>query len=575
MVLVAEDIITQNILLFSNNSKIESVISSNDVLPDCNILFARIDGDIFNQFDGHAPHIAIIDSTSSPQNCIEISGAIKQRFNIPVILLIDPDNLGDLIQATNYAIDSVLCHPVQNKQLITSIQFHLLKIKQNQKKLCMPRQCNIVTQHIKKVDKYKYYTEENVLLLDRQDFINKVENLLEQIDNKNAINACIKLEVIDRRDQENPHWKKESLNLLNRLTNHIRRQIRFGDILARDTGYQYLLLFPNLDKFTASNVIKRINQSVSDLLSDHENGLGLQVAAGASIFDQHADAGVIIDSMERALEEAMRMGDRAFIIKSLLDPECETNANKVSYANIIQNALNEDSFFLDYQPIISLADDSIKHYEALLRLQDKEGNFFQPWKIISVAEHNHKIREIDIRILDHVMRKISSLEQNREQLNICVNLSGTHFGDKSLLEDICILIDYYGIDPSHLVFEMTETAAVKDLSYAYSFITRLKELGCQFGLDDFGTGYASFSYLRALPVDYLKIDGTFVKEILENPADQLFVKAIVDVARGINVKTIAECVEDKKTLEMLTAFGVDFAQGFYIGRPAPLNLARN
>ena len=116
-------------------------------------------------------------------------------------------------------------------------------------------------------------------------------------------------------------------------------------------------------------------------------------------------------------------------------------------------------------------------------------------------------------------------------------------------------------------------AAIKDLESASRFIASLKDLGCQFGLDDFGTGYASFSYLRALPVDYLKIDGIFVKEIINNTADQLFVRAIVDVAQGMGVKTIAECVEDKDTLDMLTSIGVDFAQGYYIGHPDHLSLS--
>lgn len=574
MGLIVNKAFAAKILLLSDDNEIQSGICNDDNLSDFQLLFVSQEGDIFNQINGHIPQLAIIDSSYNRNNTIEISAALKKRFNIPIILLIEPENMAHLHQATQASVDSVFSKPLHFEQLAVSINFYLLMTRQDEVKIHQPRYCNAIKQN-KRNDKPAFFPEQYVHVLDKQDFVFKLSSFLEKLDNQNTTGACLKLAVFDGRHRENPHWKKESLNLLNRLTTHIQRIIRIGDVLARDMGYQFLLLFPGMDKYTLSNVTKRINHSVSDLVCNYGDKSELIVVSGAAIFDQDAAVAQVIDSLEMSLDEASKKGNGACIINSLLEPGSEKNSNKVSYANIIKNALEQDTFFLHYQPIISLADHSIRHYEALLRLQDNEGNYFQPRKLVSVAEHNQQIREIDTRILDHVMKRLVSLDTTKDQLIISVNLSGTHFGDKRLLEDICTLIDFYGIDPGQLVFEMTETAAVKDLEQASSFISRLKEFGCHFGLDDFGSGYASFSYLRALPVDYLKIDGIFIKEILENRADQLFVKAIVDVAKGINVKTIAECVEDRATLDILTEMGVDFAQGYYIGHPQLLSLAKD
>ena len=154
-------------------------------------------------------------------------------------------------------------------------------------------------------------------------------------------------------------------------------------------------------------------------------------------------------------------------------------------------------------------------------------------------------------------------------IKFSINLSGRLIGDEDILNFLKELINETGVDPKNIIFEITETAAVRDLSKAAAFVDQLKDVGCSFALDDFGVGFTSFLYLRDLNVDYIKIDGSFIRKLHENDKDQLFVKALADIARGMKIKTIAEFVENEEILEILKHLGVDYAQGFFVGKPAP------
>lgn len=568
MVLAVNDSLYPRVLFFSNDMDIRKSISGDSSSPDFDILFVTSLDNISHWLTRHVPQLAIIDLDFDISMNTEIVRLLKINYNLPIILIIDPDNDSQLKQAARVKADSIFIKPFYPQQLNVYVRYYLMKATENECQTYIPHRRDESRKKFLKIKKHSGDSDEYIL--DKQDFIHKLAELTKCSENEGITNSCILFNISDNNSKENHVWKKVSSNISNLIYRHLETQIRIEDTLARDVDYRYFILFTDMDKYIALQVIRRIIASLSDLLSNMKANGNMKISAGGVVFDNTINMNIILNSLELFLEESRTMDDSSFILKSLLDEKSKSNSKKVSYANIIQNALNNDQFFVHYQPIISLYNNSINHYEALIRLHDSDGNYLSPRNIISVAESNRQIKNIDIRVLDIVMRKLISFKCIPDDLMISINLSGTHFGDESLLQDICVLIDYYGVAPSHLVFEMTETAAVKDLRKASNFISKLNDLGCHFGLDDFGTGYASFSYLRALPVDYLKIDGTFVREIVNNPADQLFVKAIVEVARGLNVKTIAECVEDRETLEMLAILGVDFAQGYFIGRPKPL-----
>ncbi len=232
----------------------------------------------------------------------------------------------------------------------------------------------------------------------------------------------------------------------------------------------------------------------------------------------------------------------------------------------LARAIEEDLFVLHFQPIVALADGRVCHHEALLRLADEPGGMLvAPGRFLPAAERYGLVRDIDRMVLG----KVIALLADRDDVTLAVNLSALSVTDEAMLALLERLLDEHRIDPSRLIVEVTETAAISDMDRARDFCTGVQALGCAVALDDFGAGFGSFQYLKHLPFTYLKIDGDFIRGLPGSRTDQLVVKALVGVVRGMGRRTIAEFVGDVPTLEMLRSYGVDYAQGFAIGRPQP------
>jgi EAL domain-containing protein (putative c-di-GMP-specific phosphodiesterase class I) len=235
----------------------------------------------------------------------------------------------------------------------------------------------------------------------------------------------------------------------------------------------------------------------------------------------------------------------------------------------LRRALTEDLFVLHYQPIVSLQDGRVSHYEALVRLADQpDGSLVAPGRFLPAAERYGLIRDIDRMVLGKVAALLAR-ETGEGGVRIAMNVSALSVSDGEMLGHIEHGLALHDVDPARLVVEVTETAAISDMRRASAFCEGVQALGCAVALDDFGTGFGSFHYLKRLPFSYLKIDGDFIRGLLRSQTDQLVVKALVGVARGLGRHTIAEFVGDRPTMVMLRSFGVDFAQGYEIGRPHP------
>ncbi len=233
----------------------------------------------------------------------------------------------------------------------------------------------------------------------------------------------------------------------------------------------------------------------------------------------------------------------------------------------VRHALAEDLFVLHYQPIVALANGRVAHHEALLRLADDPRAGEQPPALfLPAAERGGLIGDIDRMVLD----KVTALLAARPEGALAVNVSALSLADGALLNHIARRLSRLQLDPARLIVEVTETAAIADMDAARAFCGGVRALGCAIALDDFGAGFGSFQYLKHLPYDYLKIDGGFVRGLPGSRTDQLVVQALVSVARGMGRRSVAEFVGDETTLSMVRAYGVDYAQGFHIGRPAPL-----
>jgi EAL domain-containing protein (putative c-di-GMP-specific phosphodiesterase class I) len=238
--------------------------------------------------------------------------------------------------------------------------------------------------------------------------------------------------------------------------------------------------------------------------------------------------------------------------------------------------LEQDRFQLVYQPIVSIPQGNVQDYEVLVRMKCDDGEVILPGGFMPAAERFGLIHAVDRWIVNRAIRYLAKMRLDNDELRFSINLSGKAFEDDLLLPLIQRLIQETGLDPAWLTFEITETAAIANLSAAATFIGALKQIGCQFALDDFGSGFSSFAYLKHLPVDKLKIDGSFVQNMATSAVDQAMVKSMNEVAHALGKVTIAEYVENRESLELLREIGVDFAQGNFLGKPreALLNIAR-
>lgn len=234
----------------------------------------------------------------------------------------------------------------------------------------------------------------------------------------------------------------------------------------------------------------------------------------------------------------------------------------------LRRALDGGLFVLHFQPIVRLSDRSVSHHEALVRLADEaDGSLVAPGRFLPAAERYGLIREIDRMVIDQVAMLLG--ESVEREPRIAVNVSALSVTDKTMLAFIERRLRWHGADPSQLVVEITETAAISDMDSAREFCAGVLALGCDLALDDFGAGFGSFEYLRHLPYSYLKIDGDFIRRLPISRTDQLLVRALAGVVRGMGGETIAEFVGDETTMGMLRSYGVDYAQGYAVGHPQP------
>jgi EAL domain-containing protein (putative c-di-GMP-specific phosphodiesterase class I) len=246
---------------------------------------------------------------------------------------------------------------------------------------------------------------------------------------------------------------------------------------------------------------------------------------------------------------------------------------RITWAERIRDALEEDRFTLYAQPIVELSSGEVRQHELLLRMLDEQGEVIPPAAFIGIAERFDLMQELDRWVVAHAIRHMGRQRRLGRELVFEVNISGSSTGDPDLLTIIQRELLANDVDPVNLVLEVTETTAVSNIPRAQEFAQRLAEMGCRFALDDFGAGFGSFYYLKHLPFDILKIDGEFVRSCTSSQTDQLLVRAAVEIARGMGKETIAEYVGDAETVELLRELGVDYAQGFHVGRPAPLHQA--
>ncbi|MFT7413810.1 MAG: EAL domain-containing protein (putative c-di-GMP-specific phosphodiesterase class I), partial [Methylophagaceae bacterium] len=334
---------------------------------------------------------------------------------------------------------------------------------------------------------------------------------------------------------------------------------------------EFAIILPDIDSATAISIAEKIAAELA-IMNITFNNIRFKLTCSIGLLEfplANLSIDELISNADLAMYQAKAIGKNTWHQFHIDDEARSQLETRVLWKQKIVDALENNRFIFYYQPIMNIRKRTVSHYEMLIRMQDADGTIHPPFTFIQVAEDTGLINGIDHLVLQHGIYKQAELDAKGLETSLSINLSGHAVDDKLLFPLVKRLLDDSNVNPESLIFELTETAAVADIIQAKQLMVQLNQLGCRFSLDDFGTGFASFRYMRELPVDIVKIDGSFITNLAENPDDQLFVKALVDVARGMGKKTVAEFVENAETLALLHAFGVDYAQGYYIGKPQP------
>lgn len=345
---------------------------------------------------------------------------------------------------------------------------------------------------------------------------------------------------------------------------------RFGDrtVIARIGGDEFGLLAPGLDGDGAQRLAEEVVAEFQAGRLDTPGGeLPVTVSLGVAFFPAHGhSAEELVTHADSAMYHAKESGRNTWRAYDRRQDPTRRDIERITWRERIRAALDGGGLVLAFQGVYRTDPRALSHLEVLVRMREADApeKLVSPGLFIPIAEATGQITAIDRVVL---ARTIEWLALGPDVPDMAVNISGRSFDDPTLPEYIGHLLKEHSIDPRRLLVELTETSAISDLRDAQRFISALRELGCRVCLDDFGSGFSSFAYLKHLDVDLVKIDGMFVRELEAQRDNQIFVKALVDVAKGLGKVTVAESVEDAATLELLSGFGVEFAQGFYLDRP--------
>lgn len=357
-------------------------------------------------------------------------------------------------------------------------------------------------------------------------------------------------------------------NVLVRTADVVNKLVRNDELFARLGGDEFAIVAPGADLDGVQVMAERVVKALTGLSFEFDGKrFGLTISLGIALLPKHATSSEqLVSHADAAMYQAKRSGKNCWrIYRPDLD-ESSHMLSQLGWNDKIQAALKENRLVLHFQGVHVTATRAVSHYEALVRMIDPDNpdELLQPGSFIPAAERTGRIVDIDRWVIGTAIRKLAGMPTLPA---LAINVSARSFDDPTLARTISDLLAEFQVEPQRLIIELTETAALANIRDSERFIDDLRRLGCTVCLDDFGVGFSSFAYLKHLSADVLKIDGMFIRNLVSNREDQVFVRAIVEVARGLGKKTVAEFVGDGPTLALLGELGVDYAQGYYLSFP--------
>jgi diguanylate cyclase (GGDEF)-like protein/PAS domain S-box-containing protein len=426
-----------------------------------------------------------------------------------------------------------------------------------------------------------YHASHDVLtgLVNRREFENRMERALKSAKARETSYAlcCLDLDQFKIVNDTCGHSAGDAL--LGQVGALLKSKVRWRDTLARLGGDEFGILLESCSLDEAMRTAEALREAVRNFkFTWEERTFRLGASIGVvPISADNADVASVLSAADSACQAAKEAGRNRVHSFEENDLDLMRRRREMQWAARINTALEEGRFELFRQTILPLQKaDSGAHYELLLRMRDEAGKIVSPDNFMTAAERYGITPNIDRWVIENAFRWLVSEADEREKLTMCsINLSGQSLGDDKFLPYVIDQFHRSGLDASKICFEITETAAIASFSQANRFIQALKELGCKFALDDFGTGLSSFGYLKHFPVDYLKIDGSFVKEILHDAIDREMVRSINEIGHLTGKQTIAEFAENQEIINMLQSLGVDYAQGYGVSQPQRVLKAAN
>ncbi len=418
-----------------------------------------------------------------------------------------------------------------------------------------------------------YHASHDILtgLVNRREFENRLERALKSAKARETSYALLYLDLDQFKIVNDSCGHSAGDALLGQLGALLKSKIRWRDTLARLGGDEFGVLLESCSLEEAMQTAEALRIAIGDYKftwDDRTFRLGVSIGV-VPITADNEDVAALLSAADSACGAAKEAGRNRIHSFQENDIDLMRRRREMQWAARINNALEENRFELFRQTIQPLqAEQDGAHYEILLRMRDENGGIISPGLFIEAAERYGITPSIDRWVIRSAFRWLVSEADERERLMLCsINLSGQSLGDEKFLPFVIDQFQMSGLDAAKICFEITETAAIASYSQANRFINALKELGCKFALDDFGTGLSSFGYLKHFPVDFLKIDGSFVKEILHDPIDREMVRSINEIGHLTGKQTIAEFAENEEIITMLRGMGIDYAQGYGVSEP--------
>jgi len=399
----------------------------------------------------------------------------------------------------------------------------------------------------------------------RRGFQQKLQQLIES----EANFSLVFIDVDHFKQINDIHGHTAGDEVLIKIANQLKKVTRQTDYISRLAGDEFTILLTRTSLKELDEILKKVTSALQGQINFKQQKLiDFRTSLGAAVYPTHAtDSETLIIYADMAMYHAKNKGDTSWHIFSEQDERLNILKSEHFYSNLIRNALKHNLFTLFFQPIMEINSQQTHHYEALLRIEKSDGSLTFPGEFIPIAEKNGLIRDIDKWVVDKALNILSKQLIFNEAISFAVNISAPSLQSVGLPDFIASALSKHHVPAQNLVIELTETAYIENFTQVLENLKTLNNLGVKVALDDFGVGFSSFNYLKRLPLSYVKLDGSYIKDLCLNTDDQAFVKSLSEMVQAFGMQTIAEFVEDQKTMELLEQLGVNYAQGYHIGRP--------